>query len=51
MKTKYLHETKEFGIKEMEEYIWFVDMTFNSTGNVDQVQVNKIKDFFHLIYS
>jgi hypothetical protein len=48
MKTKYPHETKEYHIKEMEEYLWFVDMIINSSGNIDQSQVNKIKEYWGL---
>jgi hypothetical protein len=32
----------------MEEYLWFVDMIFNSIGNLDQSQVKNIKDYWGL---
>jgi hypothetical protein len=48
MKTKYPHETKEYHIKEMEEYLWFADMTFNSAGNIDQSQAKKIKEYWEI---
>ena len=46
MKTKYRHETKEFDITELEEYLWFVDMVFKSSENIDQAQVKKIKEYW-----
>ncbi|WP_162477950.1 hypothetical protein [Nitrososphaera sp. AFS] len=49
MKTKFPHEMKEYHIKEMEDYLWFVDMTFNSAGYIDQSQAKKIKEYWGII--
>jgi hypothetical protein len=33
---------KKYRIKEMWEYFWFLDMIFNSSGNIDQSRVKNI---------
>ena len=46
LKEKYPHETKEYHIKVMEEYLLLVDMVFTSIGNIHQSEVKKIKEYW-----